>query len=416
MATVYSSTGTCGSSSARQWRIALTYSTSTSDTAVSISWTATIQMKSAAQYGVYLACEGKSTTGVITSSSSSWKDVCSVSGTTSCSKTTSAWTKSLTASGKGQTVSGYGGADGSLSVTASISIPALASYTVSYNANGGSGAPSNQTKYYGTTLTLSSTIPTRDGYTFAGWGTSASATGVSYAAGGSYTANSAITLYAVWTANKTLTISYDANGGADAPVSQTHLYNSTSTLSQGIPTRHGYNFLGWSTSSTATSATYAAGASYTNDDFEDGDVVTLYAVWEESDYLTIVYNVNGGTGTPESQKHYINTKSYITEDKPTKDGYKFLGWTDDSTSSIIKYSAGSVYENDDFTDGDTVTLYAIWMRSIDIKVRVPSGSTLKAVHIRVPDGTGYGTDDLVSSDGYSLVDSSGGQIRVKETN
>lgn len=37
-------------------------------------------------------------------------------------------------------------------------------YTVSYNANGGSGAPSSQTKFYGSDLTLSDTVPTRSGY------------------------------------------------------------------------------------------------------------------------------------------------------------------------------------------------------------------------------------------------------------
>ena len=42
-------------------------------------------------------------------------------------------------------------------------------YTVSYNANGGSGAPSSQAKQYDKTLTLSSIKPTRAGYTFKGW-------------------------------------------------------------------------------------------------------------------------------------------------------------------------------------------------------------------------------------------------------
>ena len=71
-------------------------------------------------------------------------------------------------------------------------------YTVTYNANGGTGAPSNQTKTYGTTLKLSSTIPTRTNYNFKGWGTSASATTVAYASGANYTSNAAITLYAIW--------------------------------------------------------------------------------------------------------------------------------------------------------------------------------------------------------------------------
>ena len=70
-------------------------------------------------------------------------------------------------------------------------------YAVSYDANGGTGAPGQQTKTYDVSLTLSSNIPTRTGYTFLGWATSASGA-VAYAAGGTYTANAAITLYAVW--------------------------------------------------------------------------------------------------------------------------------------------------------------------------------------------------------------------------
>ena len=58
---------------------------------------------------------------------------------------------------------------GTMSVKTSYTIPALESYTISYNANGGSGAPSSQKKYYGKTLTLSSTKPTRSGYTFVGF-------------------------------------------------------------------------------------------------------------------------------------------------------------------------------------------------------------------------------------------------------
>ena len=72
-------------------------------------------------------------------------------------------------------------------------------YAVSYNANGGAGVPSAQTKIYGTALTLSSTKPTRTGYTFTGWNTNADGTGTKYAAGASYTSNAAITLYAQWT-------------------------------------------------------------------------------------------------------------------------------------------------------------------------------------------------------------------------
>ena len=82
-----------------------------------------------------------------------------------------------------------------------------AEYTMSFDANGGTGVPSFQTKYYHENLTLSSIIPTRDGYTFTGWNTKADGTGTSYTAGASYTANASVTLYAQWIADdKILTL------------------------------------------------------------------------------------------------------------------------------------------------------------------------------------------------------------------
>ena len=77
-------------------------------------------------------------------------------------------------------------------------------YVVEYNANGGSGAPAAQSKTHGTALTLSSTVPTRDGYTFAGWATSAEGA-AAYSAGDSYTTDNDIVLYAKWTPTYTAT-------------------------------------------------------------------------------------------------------------------------------------------------------------------------------------------------------------------
>lgn len=82
--------------------------------------------------------------------------------------------------------------------TKSITAAAYPTYTISYNANGGSGAPGSQTKTWGKNLTLSSTSPTRTNYQFLGWSTSSSATSATYSAGGTYTANAGATLYAVW--------------------------------------------------------------------------------------------------------------------------------------------------------------------------------------------------------------------------
>lgn len=175
---------------------------------------------------------------------------------------------------------GYGsGQTSTFSGTWTYTVPALASYTVSYNANGGSGAPSSQTKYYGKTLTLSTTTPKRTGYKFSGWATSSTSTTVAYKAGGSYTANAAATLYAVWVADKPFVITYNANGGSGAPSSQNKTVGVDVTLSTTKPTRTNYRFAGWSTNSSATFAPYKAGSTFTI----DADV-TLYAVWHTSIY------------------------------------------------------------------------------------------------------------------------------------
>lgn len=159
-------------------------------------------------------------------------------------------------------------------VTFNVTVPAWTSYVIKYNANGGSGAPGNQTKWKDQTLTLSTTKPTRTGHTFLGWSTSSTATSATYSAGGSYTANSAATLYAVWKAY-TYTVQYNANGGSGAPGNQTKTYGVNLTLSSVKPTRTNYIFKGWGTSASATTVAYASGATYTAN-----AAITLYAIWE----------------------------------------------------------------------------------------------------------------------------------------
>ena len=159
-----------------------------------------------------------------------------------------------------------------ISGSAKISTAPTKTYTITYNANGGSGAPGKQTKTYGKTLKLSTTKPTRTGYTFQGWGTSSTGS-VVYASGANYTANASDTLYAIWKAN-TYTVTYNANGGSGAPGKQTKTYGVTLKLSTAKPTRTNYNFIGWGTSAASTTVAYAPGADYT-----ENSSITLYAIW-----------------------------------------------------------------------------------------------------------------------------------------
>ena len=225
------------------------------------------------------------------------------------------------------------------------------SYTVTYNANGGSGAPGVQTKKYFTDLKLSSTIPTRTGYSFGGWGTTSTDTSINYSPGDTYSSNSSITLYAIWNRNK-YTVSFNANGGSGAPASQTKLYGLDMTLSSTVPTRSGYTFKGWGTSSTSTTASYQPGGTYTSNSAR-----TLYAIWESNapTTYTVSYNANGGSGAPASQTKTHGVTLTLSSTKPTRSGYTFLGWSTSSSATSASYSAGGSYSTN-----ASCTMYAVW--------------------------------------------------------
>ena len=230
-------------------------------------------------------------------------------------------------------------------------------YTISFDANGGTGAPAAQTKYHGEPITLPATVPTRTNYTFLGWGVSSSATSASYQPGATYTSNGNATLYALWAGNE-YTITYNANGGSGAPEAQTYVYapSGTINLSSTEPTRTGYTFLGWSQSSTATSASYSAGQAWNRSNASN---YTLYAVWSVNTY-TITYNANGGSGAPEAKTYtYASSGTFnLSSTVPTRTGHTFQGWgTGGASDTTVDYAAGAAFS---YATASNTTLYAIW--------------------------------------------------------
>lgn len=308
-------------------------------------------------------------------------------------RTTSAQTKYCAAKLSGINVVSDGAA---MTVSTSYTIPALASYTVSYNANGGSGAPSSRTKYYGINITLSSTKPTRTGYTFKGWSTSSSSSTVSYAAGATFGLNANTTLYAVWKAN-TYTVSYNANGGSGAPSSQTKTYGVTLTLSTTKPTRTNYTFKGWGTSSTSTTVAYAAGASYTAN-----ATITLYAIWELAytapriSTLTVSRCTSDGTVSDEGTygKAYVVWATDLTVSSIIVYWKLSTATTWSSTTVSARGTSGSFTQI--FGSGalSTESLY-----NVKVTVTDSSGSTTK---IGTISATVYTIDALKGGNGVSF--------------
>lgn len=204
-------------------------------------------------------------------------------------------------------------------VEGSIWIGAKQSYTISYNANGGSGAPGNQTRWYGQSdFTISTTRPTRTGYTFQGWSTSNDSS-VEYQPGQHYGGDANLTLYAVWKVN-TWTVSYNANGGSGAPGNQTKVYGQTLTLSSTRPTRNLYNFRGWGTSSGSTTPSYQPGGAYTNN-----ASITLYAIWELAWVAPRITNLQATRCTSDGTLNDEGTYAKVS-----------FNWATDRTVSSIK--------------------------------------------------------------------------------
>lgn len=229
-------------------------------------------------------------------------------------------------------------------------------YTVSYDANGGTGAPASQQKIHDVNLTLSSTEPKkastsvssyrvtfnanggscdvayRDStktttYTFICWAANKDGSGTTWFPGGTYRQNASITLYASYVGVETQD-------------------------SVGLPhaSRPGYVFKGW-----AESPSEASGGTLW---YTPQQNITLYATWERAS-ITITYNANGGSGAPSNQSGVLPIT--ISSTIPTRSNCKFKCWNTRSDESGTSYNPGDTYNG--FSN---VTLYAIWLYKFTI--------------------------------------------------
>lgn len=173
-------------------------------------------------------------------------------------------------------------------------------YTITYDANGGQGAPSAVEVHVDETVLLSDSIPSRENYTFAGWSVTSDSSSADYQPGDSFTmGNALVTLFAVWERNPELT--YNANGGVFNTYAGA-LYpaaGSQVTLTSAVPQKEGYTFIGWAESA-AASADEIVTSPYT---MPDNDT-TLYAVYEPVNFTVDVHTSAGYSVSG------INTEGY----------------------------------------------------------------------------------------------------------
>ena len=252
-----------------------------------------------------------------------------------------------------KTVTVTKGSTGNRSYTANWSAN---KYTVSYNANGGSGSMSQDTATFGESYTAKANSFSRTGYTFAGWNESADGKGSDWTSwiGKPWTWNytKSITLYAQWTKN-TYSISYNLNGG-NLSGQKTSYDVTTEAFTLPTPTRNGYSFTGWTgtgLSSATKSVTVAKGSSGNR---------SYTANWSANGYM-VSFNYNkpttdgtvGNAGT--TSKAVTFDSAYGTLPAPTLNGYAFAGWYTAATNGT------KVSDTTKYTTAGNSTLYAYWI-------------------------------------------------------
>ena len=154
-------------------------------------------------------------------------------------------------------------------------------YTIRYDANGGSGSMADQIVSQGTSVNVAANQFSRDNYDFAGWNTDADGSGTSYAAGESVkdleVSGKTVTLYAQWKI-QTYTIRYEANGGMGVMPDQIADRGVTVKLTPNEFTRENYKFRGWNTMPDGSGENYSS-EDEIMDLADSGRTVTLYAQW-----------------------------------------------------------------------------------------------------------------------------------------
>ena len=231
--------------------------------------------------------------------------------------------------------------------------PQPTTYTVEFNANGGSVSIESQTVNDGTSITLPSYTGTRTGYTFDGWSTEEDGSGITYNANTSYTVDRDITLYAKWTKNQ-YTVECIVNNGSKSP-------NSTQTVTYDgdvywtITPKTGYQM-----------PTSVIGATIDGYKVKVSNVTSNTTITVNCEtipvkrYTITIHPNNGNANSVESYEENstfeINHISNIT-----RTGYTLLGWSTKENGSVIYNDS---YGNNSFRVTGNVDLWAVWEENV----------------------------------------------------
>ena len=265
----------------------------------------------------------------------------------------------------------------SAEVTITVSRAATPTYTLHFDVNGGAANPAiPDQKLEVNAKPVKPADPARTGYTFLGW-----KTGDDFVDWNTFTMPEAnVTFIAAWEAN-TYTIRYDANSETTTPASiapQQYVYDTADAkLTASVFASDTKDFLGWSLSNTATTASYTK-ESLIDDDLKAAMVrsvdntVTLYAVWQDKPVadVTVTFDAqtNGGeladgSAATQTGKPGMNLTLPSVKDRI---GFNFTGWWTASADGM-QITAPAVFPN------ANATYFAQWAEKAAVEVTFTSG-------------------------------------------
>lgn len=201
--------------------------------------------------------------------------------------------------------------------------------TISFDQQGGSGGSASATAIYGATMP-SIYVPTRTGYTFGGYWTEPDGGGTQYYTASGTSARDCgstgnATLYAKWTAN-TYSVTLDRQGGSGGSTSVTATYG-TEMPAITIPTRTGYTFGGYYTSTGGSGTQYYTASGASACDWNKATATRLYAKWTLNTYSVSFDYADGKDMGWGNYSAIYGTAFRVIEPEPARSGFVFIGWS-----------------------------------------------------------------------------------------
>ena len=303
-------------------------------------------------------------------------------------------------------------------------------YTVSYDANGGIGAPGNQTKTHGYVLTLSSQKPTRTGYIFNYWDGS---DGGTYYPGSSFGTDADTVMTAHWTPityyvsynkNKPDKASHDVSG---IMTNSTHSYNNeiksagyTPNLSKNGYSIKGWSFRYWDSQANDKGTDYSNGSYIKNLTSTNGATINMYAQWKPNVYMLILDDQYATSdGTPYIYEKYdygwysnkIYGKDFAGDYAdgsgsisnvivPKKTGMKFNGYYTEKYGKGTKYidENGNIVAKNNAFDDEGKYVYAYWTPNIyDIILDNQGATKSGTTHVYEKYSVGFFSDSKAAN-------------------